>query len=122
MVNQNPDLHIKMNTLIKEMILNETFVISLLSIQEVGFVLSKLGQSPPFVSDKLKALMAARPVAHGSQEITRAMELATQIGFKDFNDCIHTAIAERYCTDLYTCNYKDFKRIKHYTSLNIHFL
>ncbi len=42
------------------------------------------------------------------------------ISFKDFNDCLHTAIAEQRCSDFYTCNYRDFKRIQSFTSLNIH--
>lgn len=63
-----------MNALIEEMILSKTFVISLLSIQELGFVLAKLGQSATFVSDKLETLMTAYPVAYGSEEFTRAMD------------------------------------------------
>jgi len=78
-----------------------------LSIQETGFVLAKLDQPIAFI-----------PLV----EFTRPMELAKVIGFKDFNDCLHTAIAEQHCSDFYTCNYRDFKRIQPLTSLNIHFL
>jgi|SRR5690606_11391036 len=122
LVNQNLDLHLSVNDLFEEMIVKDTFVISWLNIQEVGFVLAKLGQPVTFVSDRLSALMSVSPVGYGSAEFTRALELAKHIGFKDFNDCIHAAIAEQYCSDLYTCNYKDFERIKPHTSLNIHFL
>jgi len=73
-------------------------------------------------SSKLAALISSLPVEYGLVEFTRPMELAKVIGFKDFNDCLHTAIAEQHCSDFYTCNYRDFKRIQPLTSLNIHFL
>jgi predicted nucleic acid-binding protein len=98
------------------------FLISWLSIQETGFVLAKLDQPIAFISAKLAALISSLPVEYGLVEFTRAMELAKVIGFKDFNDCLHTAIAEQHCSDFYTCNYRDFKRIQPLTSLNIHFL
>ena len=122
LVNQNPDLHLKVNDLIEKMIVEEAFIISWLNIQETGFVLAKLDQPVDFISNKLMTLISSLPVAYGSIEFMRALELAKTIGFKDFNDCVHTAIAEQHCSDLYTCNYKDFKRIQPYTSLNIHFL
>src|SRR5690606_27632069 len=101
LVNQNPNLHLRVNDWIEEMIVSDTFVISWLNIQEVGFVLAKLDQPAPFVSDKLLTLMSSFPATYGSVEFTRALELAQQVGFKDFNDCIHTAIAEQHCSDLY---------------------
>jgi predicted nucleic acid-binding protein len=48
LVNQNPDLHLKIVDLIKEVVGAKSFFISWLSIQEVGFVLAKLGQPTPF--------------------------------------------------------------------------
>jgi len=122
LVNQNPNLHLKINDLVEGTIKVNRFLISWLSIQEVGFVLAKLDQPVPFISSKLEALISSPPVSYGLIEFTRAMELAKVIGFKDFNDCLHTAIAEQNCTDLYTCNYRDFKRIQLHTSLTIRFL
>jgi predicted nucleic acid-binding protein len=81
-----------------------------------------LDQSVSFISTKLNYLISSLPVQYGLSEFTRAVKLAESIGFKDFNDCLHTAIAEQHCSDLYTFNYKDFKRIQPLTSLNIHFL
>jgi predicted nucleic acid-binding protein len=121
-INQNPDQHAKVNDLIEEVINANLFIISWLSIQETGFVLAKLDQPVLFISSKLDALISSFPVQYGLIEFTRAMELAKIIGFKDFNDCLHTAIAEQHRTDLYTCNYRDFNRIQPLTSLNIHFL
>lgn len=104
------------------MISQHTFRISWLGVQEIGFVLARLEQPREFISSKLKLLMLSLPCQYGSKECMRALELAEIIGYKNFNDCLHTAIAEQYCTNLYTCNSKDFKRIQPHTSLNIHFL
>ena len=122
LVNQNENLHLKVNDLLEAIINDNRFVISWLSIQEVGFVLAKLEQSTSFITLTLDQLMAPQPLQYSFAEFTRAKELAKIIGFKDFNDCLHTAIAEQHCSDLYTCNYKDFKRIQPHTTLNIHFL
>lgn len=122
LVSQNQNLHLKVNDMIEEMIENNLFLISWLSIQEIGFVLAKLDQPVDFITLKLRTLMGSSPIIYGAIEFTRALELAKVIGFKDFNDCLHTAIAEQHCTDIYTCNYKDFKRIEPHTSLAIHFV
>lgn len=122
LVNQNRELHLKVTGMISEMIDRNRFFISWLTIQEVGFVLSKLDQPIPFITSKLNALISSVPASYGNPEFSRAMALAEIIGYKDFNDCLHTAIAEQHCSDIYTCNYKDFKRIQAHTNLNIHFL
>ena len=121
-INQNSDLHLKINDIIEEMAINNTFLISLLTVQETGFVLAKLDQPQPFIISKMQVLLNAMPVQYGNAEFNRALELAETIGFKDFNDCLHMAIAEQHCTDLFTCNYKDFKRIQPLTNVKIHFL
>lgn len=122
LVNQNLNLHLKATDMIDEMITGNRFFISWLSIQETGYVLAKLDQPVSFISSKLNSLIASLPAQYGLNEFTRAIKLAEIIGYKDFNDCLHTAIAEQHCTDLYTCNYKDFSRIQPHTFLNIHFL
>jgi predicted nucleic acid-binding protein len=121
-INQNLNLHLKINDLIEEMANNDTFLISLLTIQEAGFVLAKLDQPVSFITSKMRVLLNSMPVQYGNIEFNRALELAEIIGFKDFNDCLHIAIAEQHCTDLFTCNYKDFKKIQPLTSVKIHFL
>lgn len=121
-VNQNANLHLKIVDLFKTLVTERQVFISWLSLQETGFVLAKLDQPVAFISEKLEFLMAFEPGVYSQAEFTRALELAKLIGFRNFNDCLHTAIAEQHCTDLYTCNYKDFKRIQPHTALNIHFL
>lgn len=122
LVDQNEQLHLKAIDLIDEMNNANRFFISWLSIQEVGFVLAKLNQPAAFINSKLDALTSTLPVSYGVAEFKRAMSLAGAIGYKNFNDCLHTAIAEQHCTDLYTCNYKDFKYIQPHTFLKVHFL
>jgi predicted nucleic acid-binding protein len=122
LIKQNAILHTEANDVIEKAMLSNKFALSWLSIQETGFVLAKLNQEPSFISSKLKVLSGAPPLQYGLTEFNRAVQLAEIIGFKDFNDCLHTAIAEQYCTDFYTCNYKDFTKIQPQTSLNIHFL
>jgi len=122
LVIQDQNLHLKVNDLIEKMIIDNSFCISLLSVQETAFVLAKLGQPISFVESKVDYLLSSAPVAYQTREFKRALELAKIIGFKDFNHCLHTAIAEQNCTELYTFNYKDFKRIQPHTKLNIHFL
>jgi predicted nucleic acid-binding protein len=122
LVNQNSSLHLRTVDLIDEMNSRNELSFSWLSIQELGFVLAKLGQSSTFINSKLEALISSAPLDYGRSEFVRAMELANITGYKNFNDCLHTAIAEKYCTALYTCNYKDFKIIQSHTSLSIHFL
>jgi predicted nucleic acid-binding protein len=122
LVNQNSALHIKANDIIEKMVANNSFTISWLNIQEIGFVLAKLDQPVSLISSKLTSLIKKTPVQYGENEFNRAIKVAEIIGFKNFNDCLHTAIAEKYCSDIYTCNHRDFKRIEPYTSLNIHYL
>ena len=66
--------------------------------------------------------MTFSPLAYDKSTFIRAIELANQIGFSDFNDCLHVAIAEEYCTELYTYNSRDFGKIQPLTSLTIHIL
>lgn len=98
------------------------FNISWLTIQELGFVLAKLNQSKSFITEKISDFMTFDPLNYDASTFERAIELASQIGFKHFNDCLHTAIAEQNCTELYTYNHTDFKKIKPLTSLTIHIL
>jgi predicted nucleic acid-binding protein len=102
--------------------LAETFIISWLSIQELGFVLAKLNEPIADINISLSQLISSIPVNYDKLIFERAIELANRIGFKNFNDCLHTAIAEQYCTDFYTYNREDFKKLKDLTFLNIHIL
>ena len=82
----------------------KTFTISLLSLQEVSFVLSRLNYSKDFINKNINFYMRNNPLIPDSQIFQRAIELANHIGFSNINDCIHTAVAESYCQELITFN------------------
>ncbi|MBU1822134.1 MAG: PIN domain-containing protein [Bacteroidetes bacterium] len=95
------------------------FFVSLLCLQETSFVLHKLGESPQDIEALLATLIPHQPAAFEIYHFERAIALARTIGFQNINDCLHTAIAEEYCEELYTFNKADFKRIKKHTGLKI---
>lgn len=97
----------------------EKFFISLLCLQETGFVLHKLDQKVQDIERMLASLLLHQPAHYETSHFKRAIELACKVGFQNINDCLHTAIAEEYCEELYTFNKSDFKRIQKYTDLKI---
>lgn len=121
-IEQNPVKYIEANKIIEQTILSGKFQISWLSIQELGFVLAKLKEPNEVINTSLNQLISSLPVNYNKSTFIKAIELANQIGFSDFNDCLHVAIAEEYCTELYTYNSRDFGRIQPLTSLTIHIL
>ena len=120
--NQDETKHIDSIKLIEKCMSDNTFAVSWLNIQETGFVLSKLKQSNQFITSKLNDLMTFSPLIYNKATFVRAIELANEIGFSDFNDCLHVAIAEEFSTELYTYNSRDFGRIQPLTTLTIHIL
>jgi predicted nucleic acid-binding protein len=121
-IEQNPVKYIEANKIIEQTILSGKFQISWLSIQELGFVLAKLKEPNEVINVSLNQLISSLPVNYNKTTFIRAIELANKIGFGDFNDCLHVAIAEEYCAELYTYNSRDFGRIQPLTSLTIHIL
>lgn len=96
-----------------------TFFISLLCLQEIAFVLHKLGQKSEDIEAMLYTFLSSLPVPYEVSDLLRAIELAKQIGFNNTNDCIHLAIAETYCEEICTFNKSDFKRLQKLTKLKI---
>lgn len=95
------------------------FFCSLLCLQELSFVLSRLKIESRDIDAMTENLLLPTTVNYESSEFKRAKELARKIGFQNINDCLHTAIAETHCQELYTFNQSDFKRIQKYTDLKI---
>lgn len=95
---------------------------SLLNVQEATFVMGKLNFSIAETESVIKELWKHNPIYYSKSQFQRAVELAKIIGFKNINDCIHTAIAEDYCDELYTFNRRDFEKIKNHTKLEINIL
>jgi predicted nucleic acid-binding protein len=121
-IEQDPTKYIQANQIIEQTILSGKFQISWLSIQELGFVLAKLKEPKETINVSLNQLISSLPVNYSKSTFVRAIELANEIGFSDFNDCLHVAIAEDYCNELYTYNSRDFGRIQPLTTLTIHIL
>jgi predicted nucleic acid-binding protein len=121
-IEQDPTKYIQANQIIEQTILSGKFQISWLSIQELGFVLAKLKEPKEVINVSLNQLISSLPVNYNKATFIRAIELANEIGFSDFNDCLHVAIAEEHCTELYTYNSRDFGRIQPLTTLTIHIL
>ncbi len=116
---QDPTKYQKANELYRTASLRSEFFVSLLRLQETAFVLRKLGETAEDVEAMLGTLLPHRPVAYTLSHFTRVIEIARKVGFQHINDCLHTAIAEEYCEELYTYNRSDFKRIQKHTSLKI---
>lgn len=95
------------------------FFCSLLCLQETAFVLSKLGVKNGIIEEITSRLLLFKPVSYSRKEYERACLLAKRVGFQSINDCLHTAIAESYCTEIYTYNKSDFKKIKMFTDLKV---
>lgn len=98
---------------------NGNFFISLLCLQETAFVLQKLDQRRENIEDILTAFLSYQPVSFGVREMKRGIVLANEIGFQNINDCLHIAIAEIHCTEIFTFNKADFTRIKKHSKLKI---
>lgn len=101
---------------------NESVFCSLLCLQETAFVLAKLKIPSDAIEEMVDGLLTDGTVNYSVDHYRRAIELANKIGFQNINDCLHTAIAEEYCSELYTFNKADFKRIQRYTGLKISIL
>jgi len=104
---------------IAEAIFENKCYISTLAIQETGFVLAKLGFNRDFIRHNILNLLYFATHFFAVNTFVRASDLAYEIGFKNINDCIHTALAEEYCDELITYNKRDFQKIQKYTDLKI---
>lgn len=121
-INQDDTKHYQAKTLIKEINADNLGKISTLTIQEVVFVLEKLKMEKTQTKTIFNQLIVLNPLSYDTTTLKRAADLANIIGFKHINDCIHTAIAEKYCTEIITYNKKDFSKIAKLTSIKVSIL
>lgn len=120
LVLQDENKHNKARNLVFDAIRNGKFVISTLTLQEIGYALSRFGLSDDEIWHKLRFLSELKVVGIQPENLDRTLSLAREVGFKHINDCLHTAIAETLDTEqFYTYNISDFKRIRTHTRLNI---
>lgn len=106
-------------SLVNEHIRKKLFYISLLSVQEACFVYSKLKLDKKEISSTIDYFLQFECPSYTKPHFLRALEIANFAGTKNINDCIHTALAETYCSELYTFNKNDFSKIQQYTDLKI---
>jgi predicted nucleic acid-binding protein len=97
----------------------QKMLISFLTLQEAIFVLERLGQPAQKIEKAVSKFLEYQPVGYDVIEMQRAIVLGKQLGFRHINDCLHTAIAERHCDELYTFNKSDFKRIARLSKLKV---
>ncbi|PSL26127.1 type II toxin-antitoxin system VapC family toxin [Dyadobacter jiangsuensis] len=119
LIQQNLDKHDLAGRIFEKASEEGSIFVSFLVLQELSFVLGKLNMPAPEVRANVNALALLKPYAYQQGEYYRAVYLAERVGFQHFNDCLHTAIAERNCDELVTFNKSDFSRIKSYTDLRI---
>jgi predicted nucleic acid-binding protein len=124
LVIQDKEIHRVVHKKLKTLFEANSVFISLLTLQEVSFVLSKLGLQSYEILEKMEEIENFTYIYYTKEEFERAKFLASKIGFTNINDCrnvgpLHTAIAESYCKELYTFNKNDFENIKKHTTLKI---
>ena len=107
------------NQLIRQANDNDIAVISTLTVQELVFVLAKLSIEDEVIHSIYNEVMQLEPLAYDIETLRRAFNMANRVGFRNINDCIHTAIAESHCTELITYNKRDFSKIKEFATVRV---
>lgn len=107
------------NQILKQANTDNIAVISTLTVQELLFVLARLGLEERVILTIFNEVMQLEPLAYDTTDLQRAFEMARRIGFRNINDCIHTAIAEQHCSELITYNRRDFRSILEVARVNV---
>lgn len=94
-------------------------IVSTLVVQELLPVLRRLELGNAEIIAAFAELMQDPPIPYDAGHLRRGFELAGHIGFRHFNDCIHTAVAEAHCDELITYNRSEFSRMRNHTGLRI---
>lgn len=118
-IEQDRTKHLQAIQLIEQAISDGLFLISVLSLNELSFVLAKLKIDRDKINSHLEDFYDTNPVAISVHHAKRAAQIAYKVSFHHSSDCLHTAIAEKYCSELYTYNRSDFQLIEHHTKLTI---
>ena len=107
------------NQRIRQANANDIAVISTLTVQELLFVLARLDIEEQVIHTVFNEIMQLNPLAYDTAVLQRAFDMARHVGFRNINDCIHTAIAEQHCSELITYNRRDFSRIREFAEVNV---
>ncbi|HWV33647.1 MAG TPA: PIN domain-containing protein [Dyadobacter sp.] len=98
---------------------SEKLKVSFLTLEETVYVLNRLGLTKQDIESTLTTFLALTPVSYEIPEMQRVISLCKNIGFQHINDCLHTAIAERHCSEFYTFNKSEFKKIARLSKLKV---
>lgn len=107
------------NEIIEQVNTNDTAIVSTLTVQEMLFVLGRLHVDNEDIEIAYNEVMELEPLAYDIGILQRAFGIARHVGFRNINDCIHTAIAESHCTELITYNKQDFIKIKGFAQVSV---
>jgi predicted nucleic acid-binding protein len=118
-INQDETKHSVAKKMVIEAVQNSQFTLSTLSLQEWLFVMAKLSVSTEIIERNYTVFKQFATLSIDMETFERGHDLASQIGFRHINDCLHTAIAEKHCTELITYNQNDFKKIEKLSSLKV---
>ena len=116
---QDVHKHRQANEVIEQANANDIAAISTLTIQEMLFVLARLDVDNEEIEIAYNEVMQLEPIAYDIEILRRAFGIARHVGFRNINDCIHTAIAEVHCTELITYNRQDFIKIKEFAQVSV---
>ena len=116
---QDAQKHLQSVELCQSAIDEDEFFCSLLLLQETSYVLSRLKVEPDRIEKMMNSTLPYLTKPYGIHHFKRGIALAKKVGFQHINDCLHTAIAEEYCEELFTYNKADFKQIQKHTKLKI---
>lgn len=107
------------NQLIRQANAHDIAVISTLTVQELLFVLAKLGIEDEVIHTAYSEVMKLEPLAYDTAVLQRAFDIARHVGYRNINDCIHTSIAEQHCSELITYNRRDFNKLREFAKVNV---
>ncbi|MCK9371683.1 MAG: PIN domain-containing protein [Sulfuricurvum sp.] len=116
-INQDEMKHSVAKKMVIEAVQNAQFSLSTLSLQEWLFVMAKLSVSTEIIERNYTVFKRFATLSIDMETFDRGHDLASQVGFRHINDCLHTAIAEKHCLELLTYNQNDFKKIEKLSSL-----
>ena len=118
-INQDEMKHSVAKKMVIEAVQNSQLTLSMLSLQEWLFVMAKLSVSTEIIERNYTVFKRFATLSIDMETFERGHDLASQIGFRHINDCLHTAIAEKHCSQLLTYNQNDFKKIEKLSSLKV---
>ena len=107
------------NEVIEQSNEGDSAAISTLSVQEMLFVLERLRIDREDIDTAYNEVMRLQPLAYDIGILRRSVDIAKHVGFRNINDCIHTAIAESHCTELITYNKSDFRKIREFANVRV---